>query len=307
MRLFILMVILISGYCASLSAENTAPLTVTVGETYVDIQEGDAPVLQYKYRQVPRKPYVMSWFTRAGINILRDAPHDHLHHHGLMHAIMVDEVNFWEESESGGYQEHRGFIGARVDKGLAAFTETLVWRGPDSPEALLVEQRSVVHHGLVDAPVRVLTWHSILETPEHKESVTLGGRIYHGVGMRFPEFMDKVGEFRFAGDVTGGFEDGPHYLAQAAWCAYTVAHPDHPVTVAMFSAPDNPRPALWFTMREPFAYLSGTLDLSRGPIVLESGAPIIVKYGVAAWDGEVDDETVQALYEKWVRMTHSPD
>ena len=34
----------------------------------------------------------------TGENLLRDAPHDHLHHHALMYGIRVNGVNFWEET-----------------------------------------------------------------------------------------------------------------------------------------------------------------------------------------------------------------
>ena len=74
----------------------------------------------------------------------------------------------------------------------------------------------------------------------------------------------------------------------------------------MFGAPDNPRPTLWFTMREPFAYISATLDLSRKPIMLASNETLTTTYGVAVWDGDVEDETVQAMYGKWVELIKRP-
>src|SRR3990170_2782567 len=52
-------------------------------------------LLKYKYAEVPCKPYVEEFYSPAGVNVLRDAPADHLHHHGLMLAVKVDGVNFW--------------------------------------------------------------------------------------------------------------------------------------------------------------------------------------------------------------------
>ena len=68
-------------------AQSAGPINITVGETVLEVQEGGSPVLQYKYRDVPFKPYALSWYTPKGVNILRDAPEDHKHHHGLMYAI----------------------------------------------------------------------------------------------------------------------------------------------------------------------------------------------------------------------------
>jgi hypothetical protein len=297
-----IMAMFVLGYALMFPAPGESSLKVTATDTLVDIYDGESLVLQYKYGEVPRKPYVMSWFTPKGVNILRDAPHDHLHHHGLMHAIIVDGVNLWEETPASGFQDHQSIAGVRIDADRASFTETLSWRAPDKPETLVTEQRSIIHHATGNGAARLLTWHSILAAPENRDTVTLSGNIYHGVGMRFPVFMDKIGKFRFAEDVTGGFKDGPHYLAQASWCAYAVVDSEHTVTVAMFSAPDNPRPALWFTMLEPFSYLAATLDLSRQPMILKSGETMAVKYGIAAWDGEVDDKEVQAMYTKWMEL-----
>jgi len=253
---------------------------------------------------VPFKPYALSWFTPKGVNILRDAPEDHKHHHGLMYAIKLGDINFWEETDVAGRQLHRAFTNVRVEPKRAGFTEMAAWLGPEGRNVLLLEERSLTHHATGGETVRLLTWESVLKGPKEKGEVTLAGSIYHGLGMRFPEFMDKVGTFRFAADETGAFDDGPHHLAQAAWCAYTVAAAEHPVTVAMFSAKENPRPTLWFTMLEPFSYLAGTFDLSRNPITLKADETLTAQYGLAAWDGEVSEQEIENVYKQWTEMTH---
>jgi len=43
------------------------------------------------------KPYVALLTTPSGLNILRDAPADHAHHHGLMFALTANDVDFWGE------------------------------------------------------------------------------------------------------------------------------------------------------------------------------------------------------------------
>ena len=40
------------------------------------------------------KPYVRELYSLNGVNLLRDAPADHLHHHGLMYTIRVNDLNF---------------------------------------------------------------------------------------------------------------------------------------------------------------------------------------------------------------------
>lgn len=299
MRLVILPAVLMLS-CIVAAAQNEGPLTINLSDRLLEIREGNSPVLQYKYREVPFKPYAMSWFTPKGVNILRDSPEDHKHHHGLMHAITLDDINFWEEIPGCGKQLHRAFSTVFTNPKQVGFTEMLLWAGPEDRKGMLLEQRSLAHYLTGNASARLLTWQSVLRIPKDGKNITLAGKIYHGLGMRFPVFMDKTGTFLFASDETGAFDDGPHHLAQAAWCAYTLNDGEHPVTVAMFSAKENPRPTLWFTMLEPFSYLAGTLDLSRDPITLEAGKALTMKYGLAAWDGVVDNATVQALYEQWL-------
>lgn len=282
--------------------DNSQP-TVLLDESYLTIRRGEHCVLKYKYNHVPKKPYVMSLFTPTGINILRDAPEDHLHHHGLMYAITVNDSNFWEESVSGGIQEHKSFNTMGIAKNHVQFTTHVVWFAPGSDMPLLDEERTLVYYNSDDDKVRLLSWYSKLSAANSDEPVVLSGKIYHGLGMRFPEFMDKRGTFLFADDVTGSFDEGPHHMAQASWCAYVLPHENTPVTIAMFSTSDNPRSTLWFTMLEPFSYLSATYDLARKPLTLRPAQSVIMHYGIAACDGTMDRQAIEALYAYWNKIS----
>jgi hypothetical protein len=44
-------------------------------------------LLVYAFATNQFKPYVRELYTLRGENVLRDAPPDHLHHHGLMYAV----------------------------------------------------------------------------------------------------------------------------------------------------------------------------------------------------------------------------
>ena len=79
---------------------------VVVDANSITLQMGDRPVGRYRYSDVPFKPYLQELRTPSGINILRDSPFDHKHHHSLMFAVAVDGVNFWEEKDGSGREEH---------------------------------------------------------------------------------------------------------------------------------------------------------------------------------------------------------
>ena len=286
------------------SAED--PLRVTTEAETVSIYEGQHLLLRYRYDNVPFKACVQQLFSPQGVNILRDAPADHQHHHALMFAVAVDGVNFWEEQREPGRQVHHRFSEVRVGKSddgpLAGFTEQLDWINPRSRDLLLKEDRTIEVRRVSGVDVTLLSWQSSLAVPPGKDAVVLSGSHYFGLGMRFVESMDASGQFRNAGGKTGEVVRGDERLTLANWCAYTAEANGKPVTVAMFGHPDNVRhPTLWFTMTKPFAYLSATMNLHREPLKVTSEKPLILRYTVALWDGPVADEQISRIYQQWVK------
>ncbi|MDT8301102.1 MAG: PmoA family protein [Sedimentisphaerales bacterium] len=284
-------------------AEN--PMRITMDENIVSVHTGQRILMQYNYENVPFKPCVHELFTPGSVNVLRDAPADHLHHHALMYAIAVDGINFWEEQQAPGRQSHRSFTNIRIDKhgdvpGVS-FTEQLDWVNPRNQELMLKEQRTIKVCQPDDLKVTLLSWQSCLAVPSGKESVTLSGSHYFGLGMRFVESMDTGGQFRNSEGRTGEIVRGDERITRADWCAYTAKANGKVVTVAMFGHPDNLRhPTHWFTMTKPFAYLSATLNLYREPLKVLSGKPLALRYAVAVWDNRIKEEQIEKVYNWWV-------
>ena len=289
--------------CAAAAADVTLRIQHE-NNTVTAIRDG-REVLKYRCADVPFKPYLQELLTPGGVQILRDSPFDHKHHHALMFAVAVDGVDFWSEKEGCGRQVSRSIEGVRSSahngESQAAFTQQLDWLGPKE-EKLLAERRSITLYGGTDIPATLLTWRSRLTAPAGKEAVKLGGSHYFGLGMRFVESMDKAGRFFNSEGKEGEVVRGSERLAPARWCAYTSAADGKPVTVAIFDHPGNPRrPARFFTMR-PFAYLGATMNLWKEPFELQAGTPLDLRYGVALWDGEVEPDQVEKIYERWMKL-----
>ncbi len=278
------------------------------------VREDSKTLLQYRYTDVPFKPYIKELRTPGGKNVLLDAPPDHLHHHALMFACAVNNVDFWGEAlgladghfaPRPGSQQHWRFDDvsvARMKMGpWPLFAESVRWVSQPRQELLLVERRALTidQRGLMG--VTLLTWESALSVPEGKKSVILSGSHYHGLGLRFIRSMDATGEFWNPDNDPGIVFRGEERLSRSRWCAYAAQANGKTVTVAMFDHPDNPRhPATWFTMAEPFAYLSATLRLHEEPLKMLAGKPVTLRYGVALWDGRVETGQIDKLYKKWI-------
>ncbi|HOW65073.1 MAG TPA: PmoA family protein [Candidatus Paceibacterota bacterium] len=257
------------------------------------------------------KPYVALLTTPSGLNILRDAPADHAHHHGLMFALTANDVDFWGEKVATrpGKQVRTGVpqYSGRGDISFSSYSlrETLQWQDATNGEVLVNENRRVEFHRLAeDSDCHLVTWQSVLTPAADKGSVVLSGHHYFGLGMRFAESMDIGGEFLYADSETKTETvRGDERLARSRWCAFQGLCQGKPVTVAMFDLPSNPRqPATWFTMQKPFVYLSATMDVWRAPFRLSLPQPLAVTYGVAVWDGHVLASQVEVAYRKWLLL-----
>ncbi len=286
-------------------------LQVELDAQRVAIAADRQPMVVYRFGDVPAKPYVQELYTPAGVNVLRDAPHDHLHHHGLMFGVSVDGVSFWEEGTGAGRQQHVGFEAQRAEsrngRSRAILTESLRWLGPQGDEPMLSESRVIALDRADDLPATLLTWETRLTAPDDQKRV-LGGAHYYGLGMRFVEAMDRVGQTFSATGEEGDVVRGTERLVGAKWVAYTAAVDGKPVTVALFDHPENPRhPARMFTMTAPFAYLSATMNLQNEPLTIEPGETLRLRYAAVAADGRPAADAVEQIYERWLQQDRSGD
>jgi len=287
-------------------AQANRGLHVTVDANSICIQAGKSPVLQYRYGDVPFKPYVKELYTPSALNVLLDAPPDHLHHHGLMFAVAVDGVNFWEETPTAGRQETQGPLvtileGKDKSGPSAGFCVGPAWvkTGENSRRTFFYEARTIKACQVGKLGATVVTWQTELYPAlgplARREPRVLSGSHYFGLGMRFVRSMDG-GEFFNADGKEGTIFRGEERLVQSNWCAYAAAIDGKPVSVAMLGHPENPRhPTTWFMMAKPFAYLSGTLNLHQEPLTVEGGK-LLLRYAVVVWDGKVAKDRVDQAY-----------
>jgi len=296
--------------CGALRSGRAEGLQVKNANGVTRIIHDGKLVLEYQAQPHPYKVYVSKLNTPAGVQILRDSPHDHVHHHALMYAIGIDKVDFWAEfgSDKNGKQIPRQTTAQSVSQNgesEASVKQSIDWVTP-SGETLACEARTVTAHVGVVPDATLVSWTTTMQPAPGRQSAELWGRHYFGLGMRFVVPMDRGGEFfnptKKAGDTVRGSEK----LVRADWCAYTAQVDGKQVTVAMFDDPGNPRhPATWFTMTTPFAYLSATLELDEKPLTITAAKPLLVHYGIALWDGRIDADTVRLAYDKWVALQHA--
>lgn len=283
-----------------------ADLQTVCDKDTVTIKDGDRVSLVYRRTPGPFKVYVKAMYTPGGLQVLRDSPHDHVHHHALMYAIGAEETDFWGEApqHKPGKQVPRGEGDVSVEKvdgkRCAIIRQTIDWIGVNG-NRLLLEKRAITLDPDSIPGASLLTWDSQFEVAEGRSSTRLWGRKYFGLGVRFVTSMDKVGEFLHGAGEPSQSAGGADTTLHANWCAYTAPVDAKPVTFAMFDHPKNPRhPAAWFTMTSAFAYMSATLNLDKEPMTVVAGKPIHLRYGVVLWDGKIGGEQIERAYKGWM-------
>jgi len=284
-----------------------APLRVTRKGGVLTVSAGAQPVFEYQSETSPKKPYVRRLYTPSGVQVLRDAPADHLHHHALMFALAADAVDFWAEGQGTGLQRQKSLAIVEVNPekapGRAGLRQDIDWIDPGTDKALVEERRTVLVLAGSGGPATLLSWRSQLQVPAGKGATKLTGSHYFGLGMRFVESMDQNGRFYNSERAEGEIVRGSERLTPARWMAYAAAAEGHRVTIAVFDHPGNLRhPARMFTMTPPFAYLAATLNLWKEPWELTASRALDLRYGVALWDGETDPAGIESMYRQWVKM-----
>jgi hypothetical protein len=270
------------------------------------------PVLKYQFAATQYKPYVSELYTTRGMNVLRDAPADHHHHHALMYGIKVKDVNFWEEASGSGVQRviktetSSSMDGARP---TAVIRQELIWVPAQDAflpmslvQPLLVEHRKLTLYLDTKTGETALLWHAVFEVPGRTNTVTLTGSNYHGLGMRFLAEFDPVG-LHLSPRGNPDLSKERHNVERHPWEAVLFNSAEKPAAIAIFGSPSNLRgESSFFAMRNPFVYISATQGLDKEPLRYKSGDRFELAYLVTLYP---EIKTAEALSARWDRYKTS--
>lgn len=294
------------------AATNELTLDVYPARGELVIRRGGEPLLVYVFATNLFKPYVRELYTLQGTNVLLDAPADHPHHHGLMYGIRVNGVNFWEENDAPGVQAAVGAPETRLLKlpngvPAASFSQRIHWLAPTNrpgafaasgkPAPLLIEQRTLTL-GVNEAAGEVaLEWEAAFEVGE--KPVMLHGQNYNGLGLRPIRSFNGVAVFQNS-------ERAPypppkqHASLGACWTSMTGRAGERPITLALMADPANPGESRFFTMLEPFTYLSATQGLDREPLEYQPCERFRLRFLLVVWSEAKSADFVQGRCATWL-------
>lgn len=298
------------SFCCPLVLTITAIATAGEDPPQVSLRVPDGPqVALWQKAPTPNKPYIAQLFAPGDkpIPLLDDSPPDHFHHHGLMLALGVETTDFWTEKgvDNVGRQESLESVTAAAGDG---FSQRLRWLATDGTPLLEeVRQVRVRATGKGVEAVHWLDWESTLTPAAGRTGSRLWGRHYFGLGLRFLPAWSNHGTFIWQDTAGQTTVRGDEKLTPGGWCAASLTIEGCPVSVLMIDHPSNPRPARWFTMSQPFCYMTATPNLEDQPLVLKAGKSWTLRYGLAVLSTPADHANLAALATEWKNSNIFPD
>ena len=297
--------------CAAAAATPPISIEPKLDRGELEVRYKGNKVLVYAFATNQFKPYVSELYTLRGENVTRDAPPDHLHHHGLMYAVYVNGINFWEERGAPGFEQHAELLlhAAKVDaKGmpLAFFTESVYWVAPTnktavpSPDTALLSERRTLTVTIDEKNQEVgLRWESQFQVGPRASKVSLHGPNYDGLGLRLPESFNHVAKFQnSAGQPYTG--NNTQNVIPALWTSVAGQMDGRPVMLVMFGRTDNARgDGNFFTMLDPFAYIAITQGLDKKPLEYSAGDKFSLSYLLTVYSEDKSPEFIRHRYERW--------
>jgi hypothetical protein len=282
------------------AACTTTPHRITADT--IEMQLAGGATLLYERGHRTQKPHVRQLRTGAGFALLQDGPAGHEHHHGLMLAFGIGELDFWAEryTDRPGVQReiacteavHRPTAGGE----WRGFTTQVEWVAPKTGAAVATEQRTLLTAPGTAGPALV-TWRSRLAATD---ATRVWGNPYYGLGLRLAATCDGTVTFTTSDGASGRVVRGDERLTPARWCAAEGPIGGAATTVALFAHPANPRtPTQFFTMGRPFAFLSATLDVAAVPLELAAGETLELTWALALWPGTAARDEIDAAWRTW--------
>jgi type 1 glutamine amidotransferase len=274
---------------------------------------GPAGVLwQFRFDPELDVPYFHPLNTIDGRTLTWDAPPDHIWHHGLWFSWkFINKVNYWEIDAATGRPPGRtSWSNAKIttrEDFSAQVVMDLAHRPAGESNPVLTEQRTIEVSRPDDEGGYSMDWTSVFKAvravvldrtplPGEPGGQTWGG--YSGLSVRF------------AADIAGrkvATSDGPvlefpddRYRGKHTAMDYSGLFGGRPAGIAICDHPENPRsPTPWYAIREPVMSFFNPAVLCYGPLTIEAGQSVTLRYRVFVHPGRWDVERLRTEYERF--------
>jgi len=302
----------------------------------VDLGGGDSVTWQIA-NELP-KPFIHP-LTLSGNPVTLASPYDHVHHRGIMFAMKVDDVNYWEEGEGPGFgvQRVKSVDGIWCDRESARFSLQIEWialgtqggrqragglaEEPAGGAATVRAESSVgparldgaqgsahiaeTRSFLVERIERgiLITWRSRL-VAEGVPGVVLSGKTPHAAVSYYGLGVRFSRAMDLSGEhlnAAGGRGVDETHGSRAAWHDYAglLDEANIPVGIAVFDHPKNPRHPTEWFAMQRPFAYVSASLVATRDYPLVAGEPLELTYGLWVRPGQATRDEIEAVYRGW--------
>ena len=242
-----------------------------------------------------RTNYFHPVYLPDGTEITENAPADHLHHRGIFwawHQILIDGRKIGDEWMMDRFiQDVKSVEFARLPDGIGSFKTLVNWKSPDYEDGskAFMEERASILFFPQKKNYRVIQFEiSLKALVDHLE---LGGsddvKGYGGFSVR----MKLPGDVSFSSS-TGAVE--PQNEAVKAGdnmdISGSLAKDGGHGGVLIYSSNDFPTADQWILRKEKS--MQNAVWPGRKPVAISTTEPIVLRYAVVLYSGEINDQKV---------------
>jgi len=275
------------------------------------------PLWQFRYGRDLDTAYFHPLNTADGRTLTWDRPPDHLWHHGLWFSWkFINAVNYWEiDGKTGRPAGQTTWSNVRVDAGddlKSRIAMDLAYRPAGEDIPVLTEERAI-EAGPPDAEgtysmdwtlaFRAVQKVVLDRTPIPGEPGGQGWGGYSGLSLRLAAALAERGVASSDGPIIEMPED--RHRGRYTAVDYSGLVDGKPEGIAVLDNPRNPgSPTPWYVIRSAEMSFFSPAVLCYGPITLEAGQRLTLRYRVIVHHGRWDSARLNAEYAKYSRQTH---
>ena len=275
------------------------------------------PLWRFRYSPELDTPYFHPLNTADGRTLTWDRPPDHLWHHGLWFSWkFINAVNYWEiDGKTGRPAGQTTWSNVRVDAGddlTSRIAMDLAYRPAGEGAPVLTEERTI-ESGPPDAEgtysmdwtcaFRAIQKVVLDRTPLPGEPEGQGWGGYAGLSLRLAAALRDRQVMSSDGPIAEMPED--RYRGRHTAADYSGVIDGNEEGIAVLDNPRNPgSPTPWYVIRSAEMSFFSPAILCYGPITLEAGQRLTLRYRVIVHHGRWDSTRLNAEYAKYSRQTH---
>ena len=189
---------------------------------------------------------------------------------------------------------------------MTSFTEMIQWLSPSNPPtadpaavAVLNERRTLTLTVDERSQEVALRWDSEFQVGPNTPHARIHGPNYDGLGIRLPESFNHLARFQNSANLPYTAKD-THDVTIAKWTSVSGKMEGRDVMLVMFGRQDNARgDAAFYTMLDPFAYLSATQGLDKKPLEYAAGDKFSLSYLLTVYTAIKSPQVLQARSDRW--------